>query len=295
MATRRILKHSFILMNVDYVELGKKWNYKNIISPYYRVYMIDEGEGYIMNEGQTCLLEPGYMYIIPSFTLCNLYCPEHLSQYFIHFFEESPDGLSIFKNNRTVIKLKATLSDISNFKRLYEINPGRKINRSDNPQVYEKSIYYKEYQDLNNKQSDGMFLETQGILLQLLAKFLESEKFERKDISTIPSKVVALIDFIQLNLNRQLTVGELAKKVNLHPDYFSRLFFQLTGERPLLYINGKRIERAQYLTVTTDMPIAQIAQETGFENMPHFSKMFKKITGLTPRQYKEQNQYTNRV
>jgi len=142
-------------------------------------------------------------------------------------------------------------------------------------------------------QSDDAFLETQGIILQLLSKFLGSEKFQHKDTSTIPSKVVNLISFIQLNLNKNLTVTKLAEKANLHPDYFSRLFLQLTGERPLSYIHSKRIERAQYLITTSDMSLAQIAEETGFDNLPHFSKVFKKKTSLTPGQYRQQNYSVN--
>ncbi|MEX6686825.1 AraC family transcriptional regulator [Danxiaibacter flavus] len=291
--SRRILKHSFTLLNVDHVQLNTKWNYKNVISPYFRLYLIDEGTGYVYNEKETWLLEPGYMYIIPSFTLCNLKCPAYMSQYFIHFFEDSPDGISLFHNNRTIIKIKAADMDITNYKRLLQINPFRKINRSDNPKVYEKNIFYKEYEELNNMQSDSAFLETQGIILQLLSRFLSSKMFLHKDVSAIPSKVVNLIGFIQLNLNRRLTVTNLAEKVNLHPDYFSRLFLQLTGERPLSYIHSKRIERAQYLITISDMPLAQIAEETGFDNLPYFSKVFKKKTSLTPGQYKQQNYSVN--
>ena len=44
---RRTLKHSFTLLHVDYARLNEKWNYVNVISPYSRLYYIDEGEGYI--------------------------------------------------------------------------------------------------------------------------------------------------------------------------------------------------------------------------------------------------------
>jgi AraC-like DNA-binding protein len=287
--TRRVLKHSFILLNVDYVRLGKKWNYKNVLSPYYRMYYIDEGEGSISNDKETWVLEPGYMYLIPSFTLCNLQCSGHMGQYFIHFFEDAMDGISLFHNSRTVFKIKASDLDIANHRRLLEINPGRKINRSDNPKVYEKSIYYKEYEELNNKQSYELFLETQGILLQLISKFIGPTQLQRSDTTGIPSKVVDLLGYIQLNLAQPLTVKQLANLVNQHPDYLSRLFLKLTGERPLSYIHTKRIERAQYLMVTTRMSLSQIAEATGFDNLPHFSKVFKKKTSLTPGQYREQN------
>ena len=96
------------------------------------------------------------------------------------------------------------------------------------------------------------------------------------------------ISYIQLNLNKEITVNHLAERANQHPDYFSRLFLQSTGERPIVYIHEKRIERAQYLITTSNMTFEQIATETGFESVSYFSRIFKKITGMSPRQYKEQ-------
>lgn len=288
--TRRIIKHSFVLLHVDHVQLGTQWNYKNILSPYYRMYYIDEGEGTVSAQAGAWKLEPGFLYLIPSFTLCNLVCPGSMGQYFVHFFEEAVDGISLFHNRKTVVQVKASDHDIANFKRLLAINPFRKINRSDNPKVYEKSIYYQEYEAMNNAQSYELFMENQGILLQLMARFLEPGQLQQVDTTGVPSKVVDLLGYIQLNLHLPLTVHQLAKMVNLHPDYLSRLFFRLTGERPLAYIHTKRIERAQYLMVTTDHPLAQICEATGFDTLPHFIKVFKKVTSLTPGKYREQHQ-----
>jgi len=290
---KRALKQTFTLLNVDHVDLDSKWNYKNVISPYFRLYYIDNGAGEISDLSNKVKLEPGFLYLIPSFTLCNLTCQSYLKQYFVQFFEESSDGISLFANNRFVFKVKATETDITNFKRLLEINPGRGINRSDNPKVYEKSIFYKEYQELNNKQSMSAFMETHGILLQLVSRFLIHEIFKHQEKGHVPAKILNAINYIQLNQHRDLSVTYLAKRANLHTDYFSRLFQQYTGERPVKYIHEKRIERAQYLMVTTQMTHSEIATQTGFENVFYFSKVFKKITGMSPGHYKKQMDLLN--
>jgi AraC family transcriptional regulator len=134
-------KYTFSLLNVDHVELGTNWNYKNVISPYYRIYYIDSGCGEISDISGALKLEAGYMYIIPSFTLCNLKCDCYLSQFFIQLFEEASDRISLFAYHRRVIKIKVGDSDAKNFIRLLEINPGRGINRSDDPKFYERSIF----------------------------------------------------------------------------------------------------------------------------------------------------------
>lgn len=285
---KRALKQTFTLLNVDHVKLDSRWNYKNVISPYFRIYYIDAGAGEIWDASAKVRLEPGFLYIIPSFTLCNLICPDYHSQYFVQFFEESSDGISLFENNRSIARVKATEIDILNFRRLLAINPGRGINRSDNPRVYEKNIFYKEYQELNNRQSMSTFMETHGILLQLVARFLTQETFKHADTRQVPAKILNVISYIQLNLHRDLSVAYLAKRVNLHTDYFSRLFLQHTGERPIKYVHEKRIERAQYLMLTTQMTFAEIALQTGFDNVFYFSKIFKKITGASPGAYKKQ-------
>ncbi|MDI9874807.1 helix-turn-helix domain-containing protein [Flectobacillus rivi] len=276
----------FSLLHVDYVKLGIKWNYKTVISPYYRLYFIDEGKGKITSPLGVVDLEAGYLYLIPSFTVCDLSCDEYLSQYFVQFFEESGNGLSLFANQRKVMRVSANEGDIFNFKRLLEINPGRGINRSDNPKVYEKDIYYKEYQDLNHQQSLSCHFETQGILYQLIAKFLNKEPDLERNTSDIPSKIMESISYIQLNMSQKISVNLLASRANMHVDYFSRLFLQATGLRPISYILDKRIERAQYLMITGYLSFDEIASQTGFESVSYFSRVFKSITGMTPGQYK---------
>jgi len=259
-----------------------------VISPYYRIYYIDEGEGEISDAESLLKLEPGYLYIVPSFTLCNLNCKNSLGQYFVQFFEDSTDGSSLFANNRNVLKTAATETDLNLFDRLLQINPGRGINRSDNPKIYEKDIYYKEYQELNNQQNASAYLETQGILMLLIARFLNPQLFKSPEHKLIPVKIAETLNYILINLHTDLSVYQLAARVNQNPDYFSRQFKQYTGTRPLNYINEKRVERAQYLMATSRMSYSEICAQTGFDNLSYFSKTFKKLTGMAPSIYKKQ-------
>lgn len=281
-----LLSRTYSLLHVDSVKLNKNWQYNNVISPYYRLYYIDEGDGIISNNTTNLKLEAGYLYLIPSFTLCNLSCDHYLSQYFIQFFEKSPEGLSLFHNSRYLMKLQARKIDVMHFKRMLKTNPGRGINRSDNPNVYEKEKYYKEYQSFNKNMKPNIQLENQGIILQLLSRFLKSSQFNSETFSNIPSKILESMNFIQLNLNKHLTVRELAERACKNIDYFSRQFFAHVGQRPLDYIHQKKIERAQYLIITTNKTLFEIAIDTGFGNTAHFSKIFKKLVGTPPGKYK---------
>lgn len=287
--SKRVFVHNYSLLHLDHVKLNEKWNYANVISPYYRIYYIDDGEGYILTKEEKIKLEQGYLYIIPSFTLCHLFCDSYLSQYFLHFFEDFTDSYSLFEHHRRVIKIAASEIDIINFNRLLQINPGRGIHHSDNPTIYENDTLYRNYQELNKTVSDSVYFETQGIMLQMISRFLDARSFECENQHPIPSKILDAISYIQINLKRNLSVNHLASRANLHQDYFSRLFLKHTGQRPLTYLQDKRIERAQYLIATTTLSYNEIAENTGFESLSHFSRTFKKITTLTPTEYRKQN------
>ncbi|WP_377096829.1 helix-turn-helix domain-containing protein [Mucilaginibacter calamicampi] len=240
-------------------------------------------------------LEAGYLYIIPSYTLCDLTCTSFLSQYFVQFFEESLEGESLFPANPSILKVKASEVDVINFRRLIEINPGRGINRSDNPQVYEKHVYYKEYQQLNNHQNLSVFLETQGILLQFISRFTLPEIFKKKRQQFIPEKILDAMRFVQANLHLPLTVASLAERANQNAEYFSRTFEAHTGTRPLAYITQKRVERAQHMIGASRHSYESIAELTGFKSLSNFSRTFKRVTGLSPSAYKRRinSSYSN--
>lgn len=287
---QRALRRTFSLLHADYVKLNHKWNYTNVISPYYRIYYIDEGQGQVVSDQQIIQLEPKFLYMVPSFTICNLQCSDYLSQYFLHIFEYTAEGISLFEGYRKIIKVKASETDIISFRRLLQINPGRSINRSDNPKEYERIDYYAYYQQLDDIATDAVFFETQGIILQLIARFLEAKlQFEPTCIA-IPSKILDTINYIQLHLAEKLSLAKLSRRVNLSEDHFSRIFLRFTSRRPVTYIYTKRIERAQYLIATTNYSFTEIAEQTGFETITYFARMFKRVTTLTPGEYKKKHE-----
>lgn len=282
-----INRFTYSLLNTDYVQLNESWNYLNVISPFYRLYLIDSGIGYLSNPDQSITLEEGYLYLIPSFTIFNQTCPSYLSQYYVHFIEESPDGSSLFATNRKLLQMKATDTDVLLFKRLTDINPGRDLRKSDNPRVYEKSNVLKSFQQANARQSFSAALESQGIIQVLLSRFLDGNEYATNSAVEIPSRIMDAIHYIQTHLRENISVEDLAVRASLSTDHFSRSFLQHIGQRPLQYIQQKRIERAQFLILTSGLTFAEIAEQTGFDSLSYFTRVFKSHTGKTPGAYRD--------
>ncbi len=100
-------------------------------------------------------------------------------------------------------------------------------------------------------------------------------------------KLRQVIKYINDNLEKDLTLAEIAAAVGMSMYHFSRLFKQSTGLPPHQYITNYRIERAKKLLARTEETINQICQEVGFQNQSHFTNVFRKLMGITPKVYRE--------
>ena len=99
------------------------------------------------------------------------------------------------------------------------------------------------------------------------------------------SKLKQITEYIQDNLDRDLNIIELAAIAQISPYHFIRLFKDSTGKTPHQYILQRRIERAMYLLEHKEFSISEIAAMVGFCDQSHLTRYFKRITGVTPRQF----------
>jgi AraC family transcriptional regulator len=105
-----------------------------------------------------------------------------------------------------------------------------------------------------------------------------------------PHKLRRAIEYIDDNLRSELTLAALAEAVALSPGHFAHAFRQATGVAPHRYVLERRVERAKSLLRQSDMPITEIADRVGCSSHSHFSVLFHRITGLTPRQFRTLDQ-----
>lgn len=95
-------------------------------------------------------------------------------------------------------------------------------------------------------------------------------------------------DYIKNNLKSNISRDDIANYVFLNPDYLTRIFKKSTGQSLTEYINDQRIERSTFLLIHSETPISDIALDVGYDNFSYYSKVFKKMTGMTPSEYRKE-------
>jgi AraC family transcriptional regulator len=97
-----------------------------------------------------------------------------------------------------------------------------------------------------------------------------------------PKRLQRVRDYVEAHLDEDVSLTVLADIAGLSPYHFSRSFKQATGAGPRRYVIQRRVERAKYLLRQTDQSLALIAQEVGFADQSHLTKMFHREMGVTP-------------
>jgi AraC family transcriptional regulator len=99
-------------------------------------------------------------------------------------------------------------------------------------------------------------------------------------------RLMRVLAYIDGHIGEPITLANLATTAGLSRMYFARQFRVATGIRPHEYVLRRRIERAQRLLTATSDALVDVALSVGFQTQAHFTTVFKKIVGNTPRQWR---------
>ena len=113
-----------------------------------------------------------------------------------------------------------------------------------------------------------------------------SAQIELSRAGPVDRRIRLALEFIHNNYSRDLALEEVAAAAFLSEYHFARLFKQITGVTPHVYLANLRIEKARELLLRTARPIGEIAAEVGYQSQSHFTRIFKSVTGLTPKAYR---------
>jgi transcriptional regulator GlxA family with amidase domain len=96
-------------------------------------------------------------------------------------------------------------------------------------------------------------------------------------------------DLVDSGYAEPLDLEALARAAHVSPRHFSRSFRQTFGETPHQYLLTRRIERARHLLRTTDMQVAEVCLDVGFNSVGSFTSTFRRHVGVSPTEYRREN------
>lgn len=125
------------------------------------------------------------------------------------------------------------------------------------------------------------------VTLHLIRHYSTAMVQDERPVATLPQhKLQRAIDYIDANLRSELALRDIARVLAMSPGHFAHAFREATGLSPHRYVLARRVEMAKSLLCDTDLSITDIADRIGCASHSHFSVMFHRMTGQTPRDYR---------
>nr|WP_281378795.1 AraC family transcriptional regulator [Paenibacillus phyllosphaerae] len=248
----------------NYTKVPLSWNEDHYTPDFNKLYLIEDGEGYIQVDGHRYYPTPGTLCLLPAEKLQSYgtVSPHTYSKYWCHFTAKL-GGQHLFQllDTPAVVQLK----DFDKAKSLFQ-------------------------QLVEARWSEAWTAElhVQAALLGLIAAYIEeSGAVVLNTQHSGPFRQMnVVLAYIDAHLSENITVEELAQLVHFHPNYFIRIFKKTTGLSPIQYVNRKRMDKAIELLQFSKLSVSAVSHELGMEPA-YFSRLFKEYTGLSPSEYRE--------
>ncbi|MDH7464382.1 AraC family transcriptional regulator [Chitinophagaceae bacterium 26-R-25] len=119
-----------------------------------------------------------------------------------------------------------------------------------------------------------------------LSTFIFNERYTQVDLKDKEDIINRSIDYMQKNIDATVELQDLAAIVNLSPSHYSFVFRKKTGFSPIEYFNHLKVQKACQYLLFTDLRVKEIAGKIGIYDPYYFSRMFSKIMGISPNEYR---------
>lgn len=135
----------------------------------------------------------------------------------------------------------------------------------------------------NNIALKVYFLE---LLIIINKCHIKAKSFEFTHLSKQHKKISEIITYINLNYMHDIGLELVAESFFISTGHLSRVFKKVTGFSFVEYLNNLRIKEAQKLLIETTLNVSEISEKVGYQNITNFGRVFKLITGSSPRKYR---------
>jgi AraC-like DNA-binding protein len=254
------------LQTAHWTHVPASWGETLASPPVTRFYYFRGGSGWIRLRNQTFRPLPGQLFLLPAG----------------HPVEFGTDAADTFR--KYWCHFQAAVGEVNLF-RMLELPPYVEVR----DEAGMESRFLELMAQYRSSELTAP-LRMKRTMLEILATYVELALEQKKPLrltgNAQTGKINQVLAYIDSRLKERITIEELAKLVHFHPNYFVPYFKSLMGDSPIAYVNRKRMELAKRLLTTSELSVTDIAAEVGLE-LYYFSRMFKKQTGLSPSDYRQ--------
>jgi AraC-like DNA-binding protein len=272
------------MLNVGQAHHNGDWNWKDVNSPFTRIFYVTEGEAWVKLPYKTVHLRPGNLYIVPAYTLHSYECNGPFVHYYLHVYEGVTSEMNLVEQYDFPVEVAGSHDDELLLQRMCEQHPQAQL-PSSNPEAYDNATRFSDYVERYRDMPIWQKMELRGCILILFSRFLRQAV---PHLWTADERMKHVQEHIHSHICEDICIEELADVACVTKPYLIRLFKREFGTSPLQYVNNKKVELAQLLLYTTDMPVKEVAYELGFSDHSYFIRMYRKLTGITPQEYRRQ-------
>lgn len=148
-------------------------------------------------------------------------------------------------------------------------------------------ILWSLYNSIANKKIEHQKHDISFRVYEWILSLLRFSEGEVRTDRHLPETVQIGKQFMEQHFHESISLSQIAEAAKVSPNHFCKMFQKHVGASPVEYLRLVRLEKAAHLLKHTRIPVSQIAVETGFDNLSYFGKVFRKLIGMTPSEYRD--------
>lgn len=273
---------NFMVLNVGYAQTQHRWGCNDLSSPFARIYYVVNGTATLHLPSGDVTARPGHMYLIPTFVPHSYECEPDFQFYYLFVFERFREKTDVFDVREFPIEVKANEAADLLFRNFCMLYPNLSLPYQDADAFYTHQSY-KQYAESYAAMESYEHLQLQGLVWIIFSYFMKHSQLKHE---VADERMMRIAEYVQKHIADNIDTDQLANMACVTKTHLTRLFHQSFGISPLQYILRKKVQHAQELLLTTDLPVHTVAAIVGFDDASYFIRVFKKNIGFTPQDYR---------